>query len=61
MIKYDEKYYEYLDELRDSGVTNMFGAASYLEDAFGLTRKEAKAILLDWMGTFGERHAEVTA
>lgn len=44
-----ETYFEYLDALRDSGVTNMFGAAPYLQDAFGLNRHEAKAILLEWM------------
>jgi len=55
MIKFDEKYYDYLDELRESGITNMFGAASYIEDAFDLDKKQAKEILLDWMETFGKR------
>ncbi len=40
---------EFLDELRDSGVTNMFGAASYLVQKFGLTRQEARDVLQTWM------------
>ena len=46
------KYFEYLDNLRASGVTNMFGAGVYLEEDFGLSRAEAKKILLKWMRTF---------
>ena len=46
----------FLDELRESGVTNMFGAAPYLVEEFGVTRQEAKNLLLNWMQTFEERH-----
>jgi predicted deacetylase len=46
-------YFAYLDELRDSGVTNMFGAASYLADEFSINdKKEARAALSLWMKTF---------
>jgi hypothetical protein len=48
------EYFEYLNELRDSGVTNMFGASPYLQQEFGLTRYEAKDILLAWMNSFKE-------
>lgn len=51
-----KEYLEYLDELRESGVTNMFGAGEYLEAVFGLDRKEARRVLTHWMQTFGERH-----
>lgn len=44
-----EKYYNYLNELRDSGKVNMFGAAPYLEARFGLNRNDAEEILLKWM------------
>jgi hypothetical protein len=54
--KFPEKYYTYLDSLRESGETNMFGATSYLMDEFDLEKKEAMAILGDWMKTFSERH-----
>jgi len=55
-IKYDKKYYNFLDELRESGITNMFGAAPYIQDAFNLSKKEARDILTDWMETFSDRH-----
>ena len=29
-----EDYFNYLNELRESGVTNMFGATDYLMDEF---------------------------
>lgn len=53
-----EKYFVYLDELRESGVTNMFGAVPYLMDEFGLSRRSAIIILSEWMDTFDERHPE---
>lgn len=43
-------YVDYLDNLRRSGRTNMFGAAPFLAQEFGLDRKEARAILAEWMG-----------
>ena len=48
------EYFEYLDALRDSGVTNMFGAGAYLENRFDLTRYEARDILLEWIQSFGK-------
>jgi len=52
----ENEYYQYLDNLRDSGVTNMFGASSYLVDEFDLEPKEARRILAEWMRTYSERH-----
>ena len=49
----------YLDDLRESGVINMFGAGPYLQDEFELTRKEANQVLSYWMRTFSERHKAV--
>ena len=51
-----QEYYEFLDELRESGTTNMFGAGPYLRDEFGLDKREAKNVFLSWMETFAERH-----
>ena len=48
----------FLDDLRDSGATNMFGAAPYLVEEFGVTRHEAKDLLLTWMQTFAERNSQ---
>ena len=47
---------EYLDALRESGATNMFGAATYVQAEFGLTKVDARTILMYWMQSFGERH-----
>ena len=49
-----QEHKEYLDSLRESGETNMFGAGAYLQEEFGLERKEASLILVDWMKTFSE-------
>ena len=53
-----EMYFNYLDQLRESGITNMFGASPYLQEAFDLDRYEAKDVLLEWMQTFSARHAK---
>jgi hypothetical protein len=47
-----DEHNDYLIALRDSGVTNMWGAVPYLEDRFDLTRKEARAILVEWIESF---------
>ncbi len=53
----DNEMLEFLDELRESGVTNMFGTRPYLMREFDLlTEKEASTVLGYWMKSFGERH-----
>lgn len=42
-------YYDYLDSLRESGATNMFGAGAYLQRDFDLSRRESKDVLMQWM------------
>ncbi len=45
-----EEVFEFLDKLRDSGVTNMFGAASgYIESEFHLEHEKAWEFLSAWM------------
>lgn len=45
-----EAHTEFLNNLKSSGQTNMFGAKDFLMDEFiDLKEKEAKAILLYWM------------
>ncbi len=51
-----KEHYEFLDELRESGKTNMFGAGSYLQDEFGMNKREARSVVLAWMESFAERH-----
>lgn len=57
MINNIKDYFEYLDKLRESGITNMFGARPYLINAFPeLTKQESREILSKWMKTFSKRH-----
>jgi len=45
--------FKYLFELRESGVTNMFGAVPYMLQTFpDLTYNQAKEILFYWMQNF---------
>ena len=47
-----EKYFVFLDDLRESGETNMLGAIPYLQQAFpelADDRVRARKILLAWM------------
>jgi hypothetical protein len=48
------RYFVYLDELRESGVTNMFGAPSFLAFMFGVDKKTALEATSAWMRTFDE-------
>jgi len=52
-----EEHLVYLDELIESGVTNMFEAAKYLVEEFGMEWLEAKEILQHWMKTLSERQS----
>jgi len=52
----EDEVFEYLDDLRESGVTNMFGAGSYVQGEFNVSEKEARTLLAKWMKTFSERH-----
>ena len=52
-----EEHLQFLDALRESGATNMFGARPYLVEEFGLEEEDAKTILVHWMRSFSERHA----
>lgn len=52
-----DEHLEYLDELRASGETNMFGARPYLMRAFPeLDRNDALTILNYWM--YSERRSQ---
>ena len=50
------EHLEFLDNLRDSGATNMFGAGPSLESEFDMSNREALSVLQQWMETYGERH-----
>jgi hypothetical protein len=57
MSKQEQVNY-FLDDLRDSGATNMFGAVPYIVEEFGFSRREAQQYLVNWMQTFAERHPQ---
>lgn len=48
------KHFDYLNSLRLSGETNMFGAAPFLMREFDIGSKDALVILKDWMAKFPE-------
>lgn len=54
-----KKYFDYLENLRQSGATNMYGAGAYLELAFGLNEKEADKILGLWMHNYSQLSKEL--
>lgn len=54
-IEKQKEISEYLDALRESGITNMFGATPYIIKAFPeLSREEASGELNVWMRNFGK-------
>ena len=57
-MELQEKVNVFLDQLRESGAINMFGAAPYVSDAFGVSRNEARDLVKNWMQTFAERHPQ---
>ena len=54
-----EERIAFLEALRDSGVTNMFGATPYLVEEFHLTQEVACDILCQWMESFTETKQEM--
>ena len=50
-----QKYFDFLEKLRQSGETNMYGAAPYLQSEFPELRgsqKKTNAILIAWIKSF---------
>lgn len=54
----EEKVFSYLDTLRESGVTNMYGARPYVQERFGFDKTKSGELLSKWMKTFEQRHKE---
>lgn len=46
--------FRFLNRLRESGKTNMFGAGPYVAQAFGLSDKEGRKVLSNWMAWVNE-------
>lgn len=53
-----EEYYIFLEILRESGVTNMFGASPYLVKHFDLDKKKANDVLRSWMRNYDSLKSE---
>lgn len=53
-----EEVFAFLDILRESGVTNMYGAGPYVEDSFGCDHRDARKLVIEWMKTFNQRHPQ---
>ena len=53
-----QEHYVFLEALRESGVTNMFGATPYLMRNFDLDEKTAKQILVSWMRNYDKLKQE---
>ncbi len=49
ITKQEKEIFDYLNDLRDSGITNMFGATPYIVEAFEIDKREASPILSKWM------------
>jgi len=52
-----KKYFDYLNQLRQSGRTNMFGAVPYLQKEFpelAFDQKQAVRVLRAWMDSYRE-------
>ena len=47
-----KEHKEFLDNLRESGETNMYGAVPYIIGEFDVDKREAREILLEWMNTY---------
>ena len=51
-----DKHLVFLDGLRESGDTNMYGARPYLQDEYPeLSPREAGKVVSYWMETFGNK------
>ena len=53
------EYFDFLDDLRESGEVNMFGAPRVLQDMFGVGRYEARDIVAEWMKSFGKKEVDI--
>ena len=49
-----EQYYKTLEDIRKSGITNMFGAAPYLAAYEDIDERLARQVLTNWMHNYNE-------
>lgn len=51
---FEMECFDWLEDLRQSGIVNMYGARPYLAEAFGLGKEESRNILIKWMENYKE-------
>lgn len=49
-----KEHYNFLEELRKSGKTNMYAAMPYLQAAFNMRKEDASFVLKTWMSNYSE-------
>lgn len=54
LTKLEANVFNFLNELRNSGTTNMYGARPYIVDNFSIEKREAGKILALWINNFEE-------
>ena len=47
-----EEIFTFLDDVRESSAVNMFEGGRLIQEQYGLSRYEARDILLEWMKTY---------
>jgi len=50
----EKEIFTFLNDLRDSGSINMFGAGPEISNEFGIDKREAREFLSLWMSNFNE-------
>ena len=61
-VSEDEKdeMFQYLFDLQESGITNMFGSGPYVEREFPhLDKKEVRDVVMEWMSNYEAIHARM--
>ncbi len=53
-----EEQAQYLDNLQQSGLINMYGCREYLMIRFGLSKEEAGKVFVEWANSYTERHPQ---
>ena len=56
-----QKYFDFLEQVRQSGETNMYGAVSNLQDEFPelrYNRERARKVFLAWIKSFDRKEDE---
>lgn len=56
-----QDHHDYLIDLRDSGVTNMWGATPYIASEFGVSSTKASKILCEWIEYMSTEYSNESA